>query len=696
MNFRSLSHALFRPLPFAAATLLAARFLWVVATLARALPEGPWPVARFVLVAVAVCLAPGLALLRALRPLDRTSAGPADVPLFVLSTSLAASGAAAWALYFCGAYTRGAALALLALFAAAGAWGAAPLLSRRALRSAAARLRAIPPGAWIAPILAALLVEGVFESALGRPFVAWDAAVTWDKWTSDMGARTGLGAQLLGGYPQLLPAIRSILYKAAATPADAVLPAEQLLLHGFDAVFPAMLALALLSLGRRFRFPALLAIGLLSACDPFFANLASGEADVPLAAFAAAAAALLPPLAEERDDRRGLAPLALLLFATVFAKGAGVVLAAMLVGASALRGRRAARRVALPALLAAVALGAPYLAHQLWLSAHPAAREASPFLVALPLHAAHTRLFTPDLAHLAAMLRRLVAHRAAPDGSGFALAVLGAGFAAALVRRRTRTAALALLALLAFWFFTASYDWRNAFPALAFGSCVLAAAAAPLSRRSLADPRNRRIVLYAIVATGALLYALLTMAIAGVDRSGALGAILAPVATRWRAPKAACLPPETRHMALRPAGDIRNILSAAPWTARAEHVWTGDPLYRLLAPKGCYAIQANAWRDAKPGDLFVGTAALPRPPEGFVPIAGLHRAPGYRSLWMFRPDLAPGLVLEIPAPDENDAPPSRELFGEAADGDPFAAYLAPVRDGAALRLPNPGLRPTGP
>ena len=148
-------------------------------------------------------------------------------------------------------------------------------------------------------------------------------------------------------------------------------------------------------------------------------------------------------------------------------------------------------------------------------------------------------------------------------------------------------------------------------------------------------------------------------------------------------------------MALRPAGDIRNILSVAPWAARAEHVWTGDPLYRLLAPKGCYAIQTNAWRDAKPGDLFVGTAALPRPPEGFVPIAELRRAPGYRSLWMFRPDLAPGLVLEIPAPDGNGAPPLRELFGEAAAGDPYAAYLAPVRDGAALRLPNPGLRPTG-
>ena len=679
-----------RLLPFAAAALLAARFLGVVATLARALPEGAWPVVRFGLVAAVVCLAPGLALLRASRVRPRLG----EMPVFVLATSLASSGLAVWALYFCGLYTRGAALALLAILAAAGAWGAAPLLSRRTLRDAAARLRAIPLDDWAPPLVAALLLEGVFESALGNPFSFWDAVVTWDKWAADAGARAGFGAQLVGGYPQLLPAIRSLFYKIAATPAGAVLPAEQLLLHGFDAVFPAILALSLFALGRRHRFPALLAFALLAACDPFFANFASGEADVPLAAFAAATAALLPPLAETRGGGRALAPLALLFFATVFAKGTGVVLAAGLVAVAAMRGGRPALRRALAASAVALAFALPFLAHQLWLSAHPAAREASPFLVALPLHAAHTRLFTPDLAHLAAMLRRLVAHRAAPDGSDFALAVLGAGLAAAFVRRRTRGAALALLALLAFWFLTASYDWRNAFPALAFGSCVLTAAAAPLSRRSLADPRNRRIVLYAIVATGALLYALLTMTIAGVDRSGALGAILAPVATRWRAPKAACLPPETRHMALRPAGDIRNILSDAPWAARAEHVWTGDPLYRLLAPKGCYAIQANARRNAKPGDLFVGTAALPRPPKGFVPIAELRRTPGYRSLWMFRPDLAPGLVLEIPAP-EGDETPLRELFGEAAAGDPFAAYLAPVRDGAALRLPNPGLRPTG-
>ena len=396
-----------RLLPFAAAALLAARFLGVVATLARALPEGAWPVVRFGLVAAVVCLAPGLALLRASRVRPRLG----EMPVFVLATSLASSGLAVWALYFCGLYTRGAALALLAILAAAGAWGAAPLLSRRTLRDAAARLRAIPLDDWAPPLVAALLLEGVFESALGNPFSFWDAVVTWDKWAADAGARAGFGAQLVGGYPQLLPAIRSLFYKIAATPAGAVLPAEQLLLHGFDAVFPAILALSLFALGRRHRFPALLAFALLAACDPFFANFASGEADVPLAAFAAATAALLPPLAETRGGGRALAPLALLFFATVFAKGTGVVLAAGLVAFAPTRGGRSAPRRALAASAVALAFALPFLAHQLWLSAHPAAREASPFLVALPLHAAHTRLFEPDFAHLAAGGGRLAYRR---------------------------------------------------------------------------------------------------------------------------------------------------------------------------------------------------------------------------------------------------------------------------------------------
>ncbi|MBQ6102538.1 MAG: hypothetical protein IJL06_02590, partial [Kiritimatiellae bacterium] len=103
-----------RLLPFVAAALLAARFAWVVTAMARALPEGPWPVARFGLIALVVCLAPGLALLR----FSRVRPSLFETAVFVPATSLAASGLAAWALYACGLYTRGAALALLALFAA--------------------------------------------------------------------------------------------------------------------------------------------------------------------------------------------------------------------------------------------------------------------------------------------------------------------------------------------------------------------------------------------------------------------------------------------------------------------------------------------------------------------------------------------------------------------------------------------------
>lgn len=675
--------AFLRLLPPVAAAALAARFLWVVAKLARALPEGPWPVARFALVAAVVCLAPGLALLRAARIRLR----PAEIPVFVLATSLAASGLGAWALYFCGLYTRGAAFALLALLALAGAWGAGGALSRASLRSAVARLRAAPPSAWLSPLLAALLLEGVFELSAGTPFSEWDALVTWDRWAADMGARTGLGGYLMGCYPQLLPAIHSLFYKVAATPADAVFPAEHLLLHGFDAVFPALLALSLIALGRRFRFSGLLALALLAGNARFFADLAAGQADVPLAAFAAAVAALLPPLLEDgRAARRALAPPAALFFALVFAKGTGVILGAALVAAAFARDRRGALRVALPALLAAVALGAPYLAHQLWLGAHPDARETASALVSLPVHAAHTRLFSADAAHLAGLLRDFFAGFGTDRPGGSAVVLFPIAALAALLRRRTRAAALACLALLAFWFFTASYDGRNAYPAFVLAAAVFTAAADPGPGLAAGA---RPIEPLAVFVRLWLTLLLLAFSVGAMSASGALSATLAPVLSRYRPPRAAMLAPADRHMAMRPQGDLRNIFFAAPWAARAERIWAGDALFRVLAPKGRYSIQINAWCDEPaPGDLFVQSPWTGRPPEGFVPIAELRRASGYRTLWMYRPDLAPGLVLEIPAPG-GDAPPARELFGEAAAGDPFAAYLAPVRDGAALRLPNP-------
>lgn len=671
-----------RPLPAVAAALLLARFLFVCAALARALPEGPLPVVRFGLAAAAVCFGPGLALWR----FSRLPLAISEMAVFVPACGLATTGTAAWALYACGAWTRPAAHALLALFAAAGAWGSAPLLSRRVLRTVALRAVALPPAAWFGTLFVALFAEGVFEAAAGTPFTAWDAVVSWGKWAADMGAREGVGAQLLGGYPQLLPALHSFFFKLAGTPADAVLPAEELLLHGFDAIFPALLGLSLLVLGKRHSFSAPLALAILAACDPFHADLAAGQADIPLAAFVAVLAALLPALTARRGVRSAI-PLALLFYTVLFAKGSGVVFAlTLLVYVGCLDGRPAARQAAAAFAIAFVPT-LFYVLRQAWLSAHPAACESSPFLLALPFHSTHARLFSADLPHLAEMLRRLVACRAHPDASPVAFAVLGAGLGAALVRRRTRGAALAVAVLLALWFFLASYDWRNAYPALALGAAVLAAAAFPASPVSFRRAFARNL-------PGGLLPVLLWCALAataavGMVRNGAAAEFAAPILRRWNAPKAARLPPGQRPMALRHQGPLRNLLFAAPWASRAEHIWAGDPLYRILAPKGCYSIQANAWKEARPGDLFVATAAQSRPStRGFVPIARLRRMPGYRSIWMFRPDRVPGSVLEVPAPPDA-ASDRRERFGATAEGDPLAAYLAPFRDGAVLRLPNP-------
>ena len=54
--------------PLFLALLLSARLAHVLARLARDLPEGPVPVLRFAFAAAVLCAAPGLALLRLLRP----------------------------------------------------------------------------------------------------------------------------------------------------------------------------------------------------------------------------------------------------------------------------------------------------------------------------------------------------------------------------------------------------------------------------------------------------------------------------------------------------------------------------------------------------------------------------------------------------------------------------------------------------
>ena len=683
-----------RLLPFFLALLLAVRFAFVLARLARDLPEGPVPVLRFALAAAVLCAAPGLALLRLLRPDPATRLPRA---LFVLSTSLAASGFAYWLLFFLGLGSRPAALALLAALAAAGVWGAAPLLSRDAVRDAVRALPSVPLSRSLPALAAAVFLEGVFESVLGQPFRDWDALISWDKWAADAAGGAPLRRLLAGGYPQLLPALHGAFYALAGTPASAVFPAEQLLLHGLTAVWPALLLLALHAALRE-RPAAFLAAAALAASaarliEPInpLGLLANGYADLPLAAMAAAAAALAPALCAPPADGRSRLPaataFALPLFGTVFLKANGIPLAALAAALGAIAGGRRAWRTALPALAFAAALAAPHYARQFWLAAHPEACADDPFLLSFPLHTAHTRLFTPNLAHLRAWLRALSAALAPLPGSA---AIAGAALclAAAAVRRATRAAALAAAALLAFWFFTASYDARGAMPALFLAAFAAARALdpAPALRAALRGGAPRRPLAAAAAIPG---FALLAAALVLFAGSGTADALKRPfIVRRWQTPKTALIPPETRHMAKRPAGDLRNILFAAPWAARAEHVWTGDTLCRVLAPKGCYTLQRNAWRHARPGDLFVQGSRQPRPPAGFVPIAELRRARGYRALWMFRPDLLPGAVLERPAPPPGESV-GRDLFGPAAEDDPFAPYLAPVRDGSVLRLPNP-------
>ena len=677
-------------------------------------PEGPARPLLFFAEALLLVLAPGFALLRAAR----FRASLPDRLLFVLATGLGASGLALCLLLLCGLLTTATVTAWLALCAAVAlctlipSGGAASCRAdhwARMKRALAAARRAT-----LADALSIALLAALFESAAGLPFEAWDAVVSWDKWATDLAQRASLGGYLTGGYPLLLPLLHSVFYRLSGT-AAAVLPPEQLLLRGFVVLAPAILLLALRSLGRRHGFSGLAAFLLFAASQYIFSDLTVGQADIPLAAALFAAAALLPRLA---PGPRSLVPAVALFFPLLFVKGTGlpwaIALAVWLCRPA--WGAARSRKTVLLALACALVAVLPFTCRQIWLDAHPAARELSPFLHMLPFKAAHTSIFTPNLPHFVHWMGKLSVDRclspALPPVLFFAAAAWIA--AALLLCRKTRPLAVFCAIALAVWFFTASYDLRNAEIPL----CLLAVVAALLAARAA---RTAQFPGFRPKAAAlAVILPLLALTLPGLAHAPLQ--TLSLLARSPRPPKTwtADAPGRLRHF--KPSSDLVNILSAAPYGASAAHILAGNRDYRLFAPRGVYAIQLNAFHDVHPGDLLLRVPShMSAPPAPYLLAAALDRAAPHRELWLaaptapspvpftldgdvLTPSNAPScglLELAFDAPPPDDA----TLSCDDLEGDPalFARYIRPARAANTLRLlywttsPSPpAFRYTGP
>ena len=676
------------------------RTVWHCCVVARSVEEGWRRCALSAAVALLLVFGPGLAILR----FERERLPLSDSLLKVLAAGLGASGFVLWTLLLAGWLTDATVGGYLVLCGASVAAAAAAALRRP--RESAKRLAALAKEEWsgtsvagrIGFAAAALFLCGCFEQAAGRPFESWDSLVSWDKWATDFAVRGALGGYLTGGYPPFLPLVHSVFYRMAGS-AEAVLPVEQLLLHGFCCLYPAILLLALRSAGRRFGFSGFAAFVFFAAGEYVARDFAIGHADVPLVAMAAAAAALAGRGGGARF--RGFLSAAAVFFAAVFLKGSGVLWGVAAAAVCSRGNRGAAKGVWLP-LLAACAAALPFFANQSFLAAHPEAIDPSPFLQVLPLKLAHTESFVPGFAHLRLWVARAAGDRALPGGAAAWFAA-GAGFAlaaAGVAVRKTRAAALFAAAMLVFWFCTASYDLRNAEPAL----CLFAAVAAKTLREVRIAAKGgaaaARIAWPVLAAAWAAL-ALPGFASAASGFRGVFSERPGRAALRFSAP-------EGRRRLFKPAADLVNVLGRAPYGADAAHVLSGDRLYRLFGKRGVCYRQMNALNDTRTGDILLRAPSwMAEPPGSFRRAAALERSTPYHELWIacgdadFREvpfsagggwlevgDAPPSGLLEIVLPARPAEPAGTLVSCEAATSEAALCtrYVRPVADGNVLRL----------
>ena len=647
------------------------RMAYVGGQLARSCPEGMGAVFGFALVAVLAVFGPGLFLTRVLRV--ECASGSVRLLLTVVA-SLGVSVLFAWNLYFFGLYTRPALLAGLGLAAAGGLYGLRGMSPAATGRRLAERWRALSAAERWGLALGLLFLQGLFEANVGRPMTAWDAVVSWDKWAVDMAARDGLGRYVMGGYPQFFPTLHSLFYKIAGTTAADVLPAEHLLLHGFCAIHVAILMLSLWCLGRRLRAPWLLVFLVFAGNRTVFTYLSAGYVDVPLAAMVGAAGALIVAYRDGtwKAGRGRIADAGLLFtafFAVAFMKGNGLVWVALLSGylIALVRGRRRTGVALGAAALAALAV-VPFYAQQIWYTRHFDLAEKSPFLHAFRLVPAHTSLFTPDAAHARLWLGRLLADYGIPVSLSAWAAGIGLCLCAwAPARRRLVFFAASGLALFAVWFYTGSYDFRNALVPLLFLIFAMAGALFDL-------PAGRR--------GGNIRAGLCAVAVAlWVFRGAAqpMQEVFLRPLRPFSVPEAFAMEPGSRHLAVRPWGETRKLFFDTPFGQRAVHLNSDfSGLYRILAPRGAYALNDNSFNDARRFDLLIRDEEFMDLPAGFEPVAVLRRMGPRRSLCLFRPEFRP-LKADLRAAEAPDVP-------LAEPGAPLAAgraYVATLADDAA-------------
>lgn len=593
---------------------------------------GPWPVLRFAVIAAIITFGPGLFWLRVLRVV---AASAADRFLIVIITSLSTTALLCWLAYSAGVYHRGVLIAILCALAAAGLHGGLAVDWRAAARW--------PARFWkrqgiLARLVTAFLCIYMLEQLIacaGSPFTVWDAVISWDKWGCDMAERSGLGAYVMGGYPQFLPTLYSVFYKASGA-WSAICPNEQLLLHGWGLIFlPLLIAGTYRLCGLlKARWEPAVAVMLGFAATRQW--IPAGYADIPQAALVVSALALTLGLVrgEWAVSRRAYGALlpGLVFFALGFIKGSGIPwvlgmpLLACVWGSGP--GLRARVMPVLGGVLVAALCAGPFYAHQSYYSKHLDKAEPDEHLHSFTVSVGHPGLLEKDRTAQQSLIDFGGGFLAAESRGRFvpAAVVSAAGLLvlAGCARRGAwlLAAAAALAALI--WWRTAAYDWRNALPFIAVTGVLAGAGVGQL--QSFGPLLWRRLIVAGTTALFGLPWFLATAA----GSNGLLPGKAARALDAWR-----CEPARRDHYLDETYPALKRLLEASPPGQRALHVYCNDALFRFLGEKGIYSTKPFAYTGLTSGDLFVERYIAP--PPGFEPI-GVPPHPCCKVLLAYRPE----------------------------------------------------------
>lgn len=620
--------------------ILSALALHVIA-LWRFAPSGSSAIILSAWVFFSLWLAPGLCWLR-LGVKSCTSL--LDRILLVLTSSVASSGLLIWALYFAGWYTPVSAWAYVLLVTGLGLWATPwrklPQIPYRVIRSTS-RFSMIEIVALV--VIAGFALE-VCLHTIGSPLTSWDAIISWDKWSCDMAERSGIGAYMMGGYPQLLPSLCSVSYKLSGTWLTSF-PDHQLLMHNYAAPFVALLFLALIRLCCLWRASLFACLLLVVSMGTIHEWWRSGYVDIPATAMIFASMALLSSLANGhivlKNQRYSIVWIGVMLFGVGFSKGYGLLwlLFIPLISLLVFRRRDIAARSNSKfigwGLALAILLLLPFYVHQRWLSAHIHQVDASPRLHTFTLEISKPSLY--NVSWNASKGRVLDAidgmghhldeeHELLP--SGVRRAIIGCGVLLGSLSGGGAVLAGAMVAQWWAWERTTAYDWRNLIPALVM-LCILFA---------IGLKRVESWIGRAGPAVGLILVLGIVWPWASRETNELTGCLKSmgkreAVAT-WAKPS------EMRLRAVAPHQFMsRVIMEQSPLGKRALRIYAPDELYRHLGQRGVYTLKGNAFSQVQAGDLLFRNKNDPSPRE-FTPIATL-RLPGYESLSCCRPVLKP-------------------------------------------------------